>query len=165
MTSQTDKNIAMAKECGAGIVYLGDTVFHIDMQPNQLDEYTSRACAELERKMLEQQAMFHVNMLRAWPGKSHDEIANAIKSIGGSAELDKLVAEKDALIAMQAEALQFCQNNLTKSFINFRIVDEALAATAETVEAWKNSNIVGLTKAAWYDGYTEREQELRGDKK
>lgn len=49
--------------------------------------------SELTRKLAEQQAMFHVNMLRAWPEKSHDEIAATINSKGGAEELNKLLFE------------------------------------------------------------------------
>lgn len=43
--------------------------------------------AEKDKKLAEQQAAFHVNMLRAWPEKSHDEIANAINNINPPTEL------------------------------------------------------------------------------
>lgn len=41
----------------------------------------------LRKQLAEQQAMFYVNMLRAWPGKSHEEIANAINSKIGTEKL------------------------------------------------------------------------------
>jgi len=51
--------------------------------------------AATERKLAEQQAAFHVNMLRAWPEKSHDEIANAIQKINPPTELTKLLSEAE----------------------------------------------------------------------
>lgn len=41
----------------------------------------------LTQKIREQQAMFYVNMLRAYPEKTHNEVADAINSVGGMEEL------------------------------------------------------------------------------
>jgi len=49
--------------------------------------------AELTKQLAEAHAVFHVNMLRAWPEKSHDEIMNAIGKVSRSQALETIKAE------------------------------------------------------------------------
>lgn len=102
--------------------------------------------AEANKKLVEQQAMFHVNMLRAWPEKSHDEIANVIKSKGGADELSALlakakeegIAEAQARIKVLEDALRvYVENSAWPDFSPwlFKHKCETLLSTTSPTEA------------------------------
>ena len=141
MTDLTDKNVALAKECGAMLVYNLAGIAVVQLMDGELDEYTSRVCHDaLVAKELQMAEL---------SGRQLKQIAEKDVTDAGFEELDKLLTEKDALIAMQAEALLdchagihwyvSCSNDSDGSDVEMlEQIDKALAATAETVEAWKN---------------------------
>ena len=133
--NQTDKNIALAKECGAwmntdtGVQSLLDG--SIAFTTSELDEYTSRVCAE-KQSQCEKLSEGIINLL------------NINENIHGAARIAKQeIEKKDALIAMQADALEQLMNVERRDRImpigkEWDAARQAIAATAETVEAWKD---------------------------
>ena len=116
MTDLTDKNVALAKECGAMLVYNLAGIAVVQLMDGELDEYTSRVC--------------------------HDAlVAKELQMAELSGRQLKQIAEKDALIAMQAEALKGAIHALRFAGAPMSLLEslvDARSATAETVEAWKN---------------------------
>ena len=143
--NQTDKNIAMARKCGA----VWCTKYKLDVSntalvlyPQELDEYTSRVCAGSQELQAKLDAAIDALAERDDKELRQDNVITL---------LNALIAEKDALISTQAEALRYAIDDLViRAKLNgdddslsigqgcLDQMNEALSASTETVAAWKN---------------------------
>ena len=145
--NQTDKNVAMAKECGARINTDGVAYHLLDgsiafVKSSELDEYTSRVCAGSQELQAKLDAAIDALAERDDKELRQDNVITL---------LNALIAEKDALISTQAEALRYAIDDLViRAKLNgdddslsigqgcLDQMNEALSASTETVAAWKN---------------------------